>query len=61
MAFHTVNNTLEVIVEEVSDSCSIVERNEMKIIGIKTVLTSESRLGFLQMAEKYKKWYCENN
>lgn len=55
MAFHTVNNTLEVIVEEVSDSCSIVERNEMKIIGIKTVLTSESRLGFLQMAEKYIK------
>ena len=55
MTNQTINNSLEVILDEISDNCSIVERNEMKIIGIKTVFTNESRLGFLQIAEKYIK------
>lgn len=43
----------EAIVSTVNENCSIVDREEMKVVGIKTVFTPESTIGFLAVAEKY--------
>ncbi len=45
----------EVTLKEINNRCSIVYRPAMNIVGIKTVLTSESNVGFLNISEKYIK------
>ncbi len=45
----------ESVVKKVNDNCCIVEKGEMKVIGIKTVMTPESMIGFISVAEKYLK------
>lgn len=45
----------ETTVKRVNDNCCIVERKEMKVVGIKTVISSASTMGFISIAEKYIK------